>query len=448
MKSLYAFKQTNAALLILNLLFWASCCAHLQAADPFVPAAGGNLPTFPEFQPIAGQVGGFQVTSSVRNNNSFFSGTHAEVNMSFPNAAELGAESLVLQAKGNDGTWSNFSYNQSEVTTTGDNFSLNVDQTYTFRLLLRGGEKNGYVTNEQTANYSNVDTYFSSVSLDESMFLTGIMAPWVGRGLQASFTANKLDGNSVVEGGLSYQWYRVNPVTFERTLIIGADSLTYATKAADVGYRMMIVATGNQTTVGGFYQMLSGWEIVSPNKSFVNNVSTTGFNLNLYYDAATLDTGDLVLKDKDWQVVPITAVSKSNTPGIFYVTAPLTLDKNPYYMQNKSHFWKICREMEFGPMVDLMEGVNIDMTASAIGEQTLEAELNTLYHASSRQLRYESVSMVKSISMFTLTGALVNQWNVNQFNGQIALGVQTPGVFLLRFTTQNGTVSKKVLVTR
>lgn len=448
MKSLYAFNQNKCALLILILLFLTGSFSNVSAADPFVPAVGGNLPAFAEFQPIAGQVGGFQVTSSVRHNNTFFSGTQAEVNMSFPDAATLGADLLTLQCKEGTGAWTNYLYDNREVTTTGSNFSLTVDRTYTFRLLLTGGTKNGYVSNEQTANYSNVDTYFSMVTLDESMFLTGVMAPWVGRGLQASFIVKKNSDNSVVEGGLTYQWYRVNPVTFERTLIAGADSLTYATKTADVGYQMLVVATGNQTTVGGFYQMLSGWDIVSPNKSFVSNVSTTGFNLNLYYDVEKLDTGDLVLRDKDWAVVPITAVSKSNTAGIFYVTAPLTLDKNPYSMHNKSKFWRICNEMNFGHMIDLMEGVNIDMTANALGEQSSDTELKMLYNASSRQLRYESVSMVQSISMYTLTGALVNQWNVDQFNGQIALGVQTPGVYMLRFKTQNGTVSKKVFVTR
>jgi len=73
MKSLYAFNQNKCTLPFLILFFLTGCFSLIQAADPFVPAAGGNLPTFTEFQPIAGQVGGFQVTSSVRHNNYFFS---------------------------------------------------------------------------------------------------------------------------------------------------------------------------------------------------------------------------------------------------------------------------------------------------------------------------------------------------------------------------------------
>jgi len=93
--------------------------------------------------------------------------------MSFPDAASLGAERLVLQYKNGDGTWTNFLNNETEIVTTGNNFSL--------------------------------------VTLDESMFLTGVMAPWVGRGLQVSYIVNKLSDNSLVQSGLTYQWYRINP---------------------------------------------------------------------------------------------------------------------------------------------------------------------------------------------------------------------------------------------
>lgn len=448
MKYFYPTNDIKRFALWLCFLLLTGSFSQVEATDSFVPGAGGALPSFTEFQPIEGKVGGFLVYSSTRHNNWFGTGTYAEVNMSFPDAATYGAESIVLQYKKTDGTWANFLNNETEITTTGNNFSLELYQTYTLRLLLRGGAKNGCISNEQTADVALADTYFSQVTLDESMFLTGVMAPWVGRGLQVSYIVKNLSDGSVVGGGLTYQWYRVNPVTFDKTLIPGADSLLYATTTADIGHKMLIVATGNQTTVGGFYKMMSGSNIVSPNKCYVSNQTTSGFTLNLFMDVTKLDTVDLILRDKEYVVVPVTAVSKSETNGIFHISAAMSLDKSPYYLQNKSDFWKICTEMIFGPMHDLMEGVTIDLAANSVGQISQEAVLNILYDPSSKLVRFASSSMVKSVSLYNLAGSLLGNWKIGQFQGSVSVGNVTPGVYVLRFTTGKGSLVKKVMVTK
>ena len=448
MKYFYPTKNNQRFALWLFFLLLTGSIQHVHAVDPFVPGAGGTLPSFTEFQPIAGNVGGFLVYSSTRHNNFFGTGTYAEVNMSFPDAATYGAETIVLQYKKSDGSWTNFLNNETEITTTGNNFSLELYQTYTFRLLLRGGAKNGYVSNEQTADLALADTYFGQVTLDESMFLTGVMSPWVGRGLQVSYIVNKLSDGSVVQGGLTYQWSRVNPITFEQTAIPGANSLIYATTAADLGYRISVKATGDQTTVGGFYQMMSGMNVVSPNKCFVTNPSISGFTLNLYKDVAKLDTGDLMLRDKDYLKVPVASVTKGAGSGVFQINAALSLDKSPYYLQNNSGFWKICTEMFFGQMSDLMVGVTIDLTANSVAEIDREAALNIVYDAAGKQVLYESASMVKSVSMYNLAGSLLGNWKVDKFEGSVPVGRVSSGVYILRFTTLQGNLVRKVMVTK
>ena len=92
---------------------------------------------------------------------------------------------------------------------TGDNFSLSPDASYTFRLLANGGPKNGFTSNEVLASLSGIDTRFAGWSLDENMFLTGIMAPNIGRGLEAGFTVRKLSDDSDVTGHLTYQWFKI-----------------------------------------------------------------------------------------------------------------------------------------------------------------------------------------------------------------------------------------------
>lgn len=433
---------------VFGLLIFLGSATLVLAEDPFAPGAGGNLPSFTEFQPVEGMVGGFLVHSSVRHNNSFYEGTHAEVDMSFPDAATLGVDLITLQYQKTDLSWANFLYDNKEVTTTGTNFSLTLDAPYTFRLLLTGGAKNGYVSNTQTASISSVNTYFSQVTMDESMNITGVMVPWLGRGLQAGFTVKKNSDNSVVEGGLTYQWYRVNPVTFQETAIPGADSLTYITKVADLGYRLMAVATGNQTTVGGFYKMMAGSSTVSPNKSYVTNPSTSGFGLILYYDVPSIGVNDLVLRDKDWTEVAITSVQKGAANGVFRINASLSLDKSPYSLQNKSNFWRICTEMVFGPMSHTMEGVNIDLNASNLVTSSEESTLNVLYDASAKQIRFTSASNVLSASLYNLAGTQVGSWEINQLDGSLSATALQPGVYLLRFHRQEGSITRKVLITK
>lgn len=444
----YNYVSKNCCRVFFLILLLTSWLLPLHATDPFVPGAGGTMPTVTEFQPIAGQVGGFLVYSSTRHNNWFGSGTYAEVNMSFPDAATYGAETIVLQYRKSDSSWANLLLNEKEITTTGNNFSLELYQSYVLRLLLRGGAKDGYVSNTQSADLALADTYFGNVMLDEGMYLTGVMAPWVGRGLKISYVVNKTSDNSVVDGGLTYQWFRVNPVTYEMTGISGATGLTYNTTSADLGYRLLVAATGDQTTVGGFYQMMSSMNVVSPNKCFVTNQGTGGFTLNLYQDVAKLDTGDLMLRDKDYVKVPIASVVKGSAGGVFQINAALSLDKSPYYLQNTSGFWKICTEMFFGQMSDLMEGVSIDLTANGLGQTSQEATLKLMYKPLAKQIRFESASTVKTVSLYSLSGTLLGNYALDQNEGCVPVGQLNPGLYLIRFNRQDGCIVRKVLVTK
>ncbi|NQT58677.1 MAG: hypothetical protein HQ557_06810 [Bacteroidetes bacterium] len=109
---------------------------------------------------------------------------------------------------------------------------------------------------------SNTQTRFSGWFLDESIGNTGIIAPKVGYGLAASFSITAAEYPytpvAVTPTNLTYQWYRVDPEDFEDiTLIPGEIASTYITTAADKGYRLLIRATGDEDTIGGFIQVIS-----------------------------------------------------------------------------------------------------------------------------------------------------------------------------------------------
>lgn len=128
------------------------------------------------------------------------------------------------------------------------------------RLLVEGGPYDGYTSNEDWALRCTTSSYVSSWSLDESMGITGVIAPNAGYGLRAAFTVTSYAQRMVLEDVLTYQWYRVNPADFEdKSPITGATALEYATTAVDCGYQILVRADGNGTDYDGFVQIFSGY---------------------------------------------------------------------------------------------------------------------------------------------------------------------------------------------
>jgi len=93
-----------------------------------------------------------------------------------------------------------------------------------------------------------------SWGLDESVFLTGTIAPNIGFGLEASFTVmnRTTEPDEEIEDPYTYQWYRVDPNNWEQEdMVTGATTLTYTTTSVDRRYQMFIKATGNGNFQGG-----------------------------------------------------------------------------------------------------------------------------------------------------------------------------------------------------
>lgn len=306
------------------------------------------------------QFGGLYVEKNHRV-NGLLGGTNAVIELSFPAPNTLGAAGYTLQYSGNaGGTWHNYQHEDSDLVTgtdTQDNFVLtNPGGNYQYRLFVNGGDKNGYVSNAVEADISSVDTWFQGWSLDESMTLSGVMAPFVGRGLEAAFTVQKLSDYSAVTGGLTYQWYRVNPENYDMTLIPGAASLSYTTTADDIGHYLMIRATGDGTTVGGYAQVLSQCVTVDSNIVSITNLSENGFTLNLEKPVANLSASELVLENSKGDNISIASVTQGATNQIYHITASLPIGADPFWLRNTSSTWRIVSLFEANHM---MEGAAI-----------------------------------------------------------------------------------------
>jgi hypothetical protein len=424
------------------LLLALSSVSFLYAAD-FTPGEGGALPTFPTFTSLTNKFGGFKVTYSQRENN-YFGGTRAIVDMWFPAPSTIGATSYTLQYSTNGTSWSNYQSGYADVTTTGENFSMGLDGSYYLRILANGGPKNGYTSNEVYAPLSGIDTYFGGYSMDESAYISGVMSPWVGRGIVVDFTIKKLAGGTVVNNCLTYQWYRLNPLTYEATLIPGADSLKYITTAEDAGYYMMIKATADGINAGGFSTLTSGQGNYVGNKSFASNVNTNGFTLNLFKTVNSLTIQDLELKDKDYNSVSITGVNQAANAAIYNITATLDPAKAPYQLNCKSNFWKIASTFM---MMDLMPFLNINFdTPTDIS--TIETTTTVFPNPTSDVINIQSEDIIKEVNLIGINGEMVKNIVTNTDNLTFNVSSFTPGLYILHINTDNAMITRKIEIKR
>lgn len=336
----------------ISVLFAMACGARAQ----FVPGSGGSVPVVVPFTANPNEFGGLRVYKTDRENDIFGGGTRAMLDLSFPTPASLGATGFRLQrSPGATSTWEDHPWGGGVLETTSadqDNFSFSPDDSYSYRLVANGGPHHGHVSNVVFAPKSNVNTRFAGWNLDESMNISGVMWPWLGRGLTASFTVRKLSDDSDVAGGITLQWYRVNPVTWAMTPIGGATGATYITTAADVGgYYLLCRATGNGVAVGGFVQVMSSGGVKIPNKAFVSLVASNGFRLNLFKSVPSLKPSDLTLSYWNGSAnvdVPVTAVTAVGNKAVYQISAAIPAGAGNLSLQNESDVWNLGEEMVQG----------------------------------------------------------------------------------------------------
>jgi hypothetical protein len=413
----------------------------------FTPGAGGNLPTFPTFSAPAGKIGGLFVSKSGRENNVFYTGTKPIVEMSFPEPSTIGADSYTLQCSTNDGgTWVNYVYGNADLTTTGNNFSLNLYENYKLRLLVNGGPKNGYTSNEVYVPLSSVDSWFSGWSLDESMYLTGVMTPWVGRGISTSFSVKKLSDYSVITGGMTYQWYRVNPATYEMTPVQDSTRLSYVTSMADVGYLMAIRATGDGVNVGGFAQIMSSVPTVVSNLATVSNITSTGLTLNLYKTVSSLSVADLIIYDKNYKPITISSVSQGANAAIYNIAAVLDTAQSPYWLKGTSNCWRIATEFKTPMFTDLMEGVSFSYTLPTKTDLIKDNELSVYPIPAKDNVCFKTNERVSEAIILNVKGEKLLQSTFNYNEGVINTSELSSGIYILRLNTSNGVLNKKIQI--
>ena len=362
------FRRYTAAFLLLAVIAFGGIA---DRAFAFTPGEGGHITDMSPFVSAPNAVPGLYVTLNHRYPDFIGDGTHPELDLNFPIPSSYGATSVTLQYSLDGIDWSNFQANGTDVTTDYNNFSIQPDGNDQYRLLVNGGPKDGFTSNVVAADLSLIDTRFAGWGLDESMWISGVMMPWVGRGLTANFTVHEIDGDSAITGHLDYQWYRINPATYEMTPISGATDTTYITTLDDVGgYLLICRATGDGIGVGGYAQVGSlGYATVIPNPAEVTDLTSQGFTLSLKKSVDSLLPETLSLTYYDSRTFANIEIDITNVTeladAVYYVEAEIPSKVSSLYLQNTSDTWRIATEMGEEPFMMVQEGLSISIDIQA-----------------------------------------------------------------------------------
>ena len=322
-------------------------------ADPFIPGSKGVMPSEPE-EAAEGTFGGFMIDEIERHNEFMGSGTEMVVNMSFPDAASLGANYLTLQYYNAElSEWFDYLHGGVPLTTTGDNFSLVFNGPATLRLMTSGLPTGNLSSNVIQVQFNNIDTYFAGWSLDESMYLTGVMFPYVGHGLYIDDVVVYTTANVEVIGGISYQWYRLNPNTFETILIVGETDQLYITTMEDVGYYIMVKVIGNGITVGGYMQILSMSTVQLLNKAIVTDLNGSGFTLSFEYDVTMADLAYLKIYNQEYAEITPVNITPTADPSVYQISLDM-LGATELHLEIQTPVWVLGHDMFGHPIPGFM----------------------------------------------------------------------------------------------
>ncbi len=322
--------------------------------DPMLsynPGSQGELPVFVGETP-SGQFAGLYIHEI--NRNYSMSGDVCEVYLKMPDPHSLAASYYTIQYWDvMTSSWVTISDIEGPIRSYWDNFVLTNPGNVKVRVVT----DTGLVSNEVMLFHTEIDTYFSGWYYEMGIDVSGTMYPFVGYGIQFDqLFIHTLDGDPV-SGGYTIQWYRVNPYTFEETLIPGATNLKYITTLADVGYYLMLEAKGNEITVGGMLRVLIQDVPKIANHGYITNITNMGFDIGFEYlvDLQTL-RDEIVMYDRNGNSVAYYAIEATAIPNVYHVSLyNNTVDA--FYVNLETDVMVMVQESEY----HMMQGIYIEI---------------------------------------------------------------------------------------
>ncbi|MDY0294817.1 MAG: InlB B-repeat-containing protein [Acholeplasmataceae bacterium] len=291
----------------------------------FVPGSEGALPLVTGVPPV-GEFAGLYIYRIDRATN-WGGGDDMVVDLYLPDPYQVGAEYYMLQYYDDlTSAWITMEDGYGPIQSYWDNFSIVLNGS----MLLRAITDTGAVSNTVDVEYTEIDTYFTGYGLDMGMWITGVMMPFVGYGLELDEVGIfELYTNDQVFGAYTVQWYRVNPYTFDEVAIPGANSHTYITTPEDIGYFLIVEVKADEVNAGGMMRILVDETTKIFNESFINNVTNTGFDIGFSYEMSLSDIElmMMIFDARGNQLIP-NAITATSTPFVYHVDLDLAGHQN------------------------------------------------------------------------------------------------------------------------
>ena len=294
--------KTRTLLIAAAMLFTAiGASAQPPAPLDVVPGSKGVLPIseLPQLGQLEdGHFAGLLFQSTGYYHNYYFDSYTLLFNLSAPLPKTLEGESYTLQYRenGGDGMWKTKEYSLSEGAGY-DNYTYEVREfpfeVTDWRLVLNGGPRDGYVSNFVTVRMPGGGQLFTNPG-GWSMGGTDMDEPkLVGSEYGSSITlsttthvwgaSSKSDSTYQVSSGYyRYNWYRIDPNTYEETRIEGATDSTYTPTFADAGHILVKEICGDEEHCSFYYRFYFGQVAICVQAS-PDYVGPDGFVLNTDY---------------------------------------------------------------------------------------------------------------------------------------------------------------------
>lgn len=247
-----------------------------------------------------------------------------------------------------------------------DNLSLYLSGGQTLRLWLVGGPKDGYVSNSISFAGSAVPSEFTGYGYSWGMANseTGVMMPFVGFQIyDVSASAITYSGDQTVDVSsyITFEWYRVDPVTFELTLIPGASGTVYTTTMDDVGHYIAFRAVGDGIHVDGFLQQMIQTQVSMMNMGYVSDATSNGFTLHLEHSVQGLDDEHFTIYDQDGVPLVIESIVASNSGASYQVTFANSTVTTSYGISYTEGNWTVAFKLPFGGFAQVSEYYQVQL---------------------------------------------------------------------------------------
>lgn len=257
--------------------------------EEVVPGSKGELPVVAAVAPVRGGEVAILDLSDVGYDPFIINGyVDIVANLRFPMVSEVGCDYYTIQYRNHgDGSWSTLMENDNprHFSDRAVGMPMYIYGVTDYRLVLHGGEKDGYVSNIVTAQpismYSRYRGWSESPSIEHCM---------VGKiiGDELSFSADTYNSGTITEfssedGYFTYQWYRRNPNNWDLTKIEGATDIHYTPTLDDAGYQLIIEVRGDKVHCDFMLRHPLTGVVCVPVQASVDYVGSDGFVLNTDY---------------------------------------------------------------------------------------------------------------------------------------------------------------------